>query len=88
MLRGVVVILDIRRGLEADDRQLIDFLRACDRPAVIVANKIDKLNRSELVRSLDEIQNHLATRVLPFSAHTGAGRRELWQRLAQTAGLG
>ncbi|MFN8641378.1 MAG: ribosome biogenesis GTP-binding protein YihA/YsxC [Candidatus Binatia bacterium] len=46
-LRGVLVLVDVRRGLQAEDEQLLDFLHAVGVPACIVATKVDKIGRGE-----------------------------------------
>src|SRR5262249_29171002 len=44
-LRGVILIVDIRRGPEAEEEMLTDFLSYHQRPFLIVATKCDKLKR-------------------------------------------
>jgi len=85
-LRALVIIVDARRGLGAEDSALIEFSAACGRPAVIVANKIDKLRQGERVRALRALAAS-GHEVIAFSAVTGEGRRELWARLAELARL-
>jgi GTP-binding protein len=50
-------------------------------PFVVVANKMDKLKKSELEPNLVTIRNDLAlpegTPIIPFSAEKGNGRDEL-----------
>jgi GTP-binding protein len=85
-LRGIVVILDARRGLGSEDELLLEFAASCGRPAIVVANKIDKLRQGERAR----LQRDLGARlpdVVPFSATTGEGERELWRRLTALAGV-
>jgi GTP-binding protein len=85
-LRAIVVILDARRGLGAEDQTLLDFAASCGRPVVVVANKIDKLKQAERVR----LQRELSAVVpdwLPFSATAGEGERELWRRLTALAAV-
>jgi GTP-binding protein len=85
-LRAVVVIVDARRGLGKEDELLIEFVAACGRTAVVVANKIDKLRQGERTR----LQRELSARVpdmIPFSGVTGEGERELWRRLTALAGV-
>lgn len=86
-LRGVVVIVDVRRGLGDDDRQLLEFLAEHERPALLVATKIDKLARSKVHPTLAALRKDAGCRVLPFSAETREGRDELWRALLQQAGL-
>ncbi|MFT4101754.1 MAG: ribosome biogenesis GTP-binding protein YihA/YsxC [Burkholderiaceae bacterium] len=49
-LRGVVLIVDIRREITDRDRALIDWI-APQVPLLAVASKCDKLNRAERVRA-------------------------------------
>jgi GTP-binding protein len=86
-LRGVVLIIDIRRGIGDDDRQLLEFLAEHERPALLVATKIDKLARSKVQPALAALRKDAGCRVLPFSAETREGRDELWRALLQQAGL-
>ncbi len=85
-LRGVVVIVDGRRGLGDADRQLLSFLAGHDLPAILVLSKVDKLKQGERVRSLRAARSEYDD-VVPFSSMTGEGERELWRRLADLADL-
>ena len=86
VLRGVVVIVDARRGLQADDTALLEYLAGCGRVGIVVANKIDKLGQGERARSLAALRRAHED-VIAFSATTGEGERELWDRLSRHAGL-
>jgi GTP-binding protein len=84
----VVVIVDVRRGLQDDDRQLLEFLAEIDRAALLVATKVDKLPRSKVWPTLQELKRSAGgLRVIGFSAETHEGRDELWRALLQHAGL-
>lgn len=81
-LRAVVVIVDARRGVEADDRRLLEYLATAGRAVVLVANKIDKLKQGERARALAALRE-IAPDAIPFSAASGEGERVLWERLAR-----
>lgn len=85
-LRGVVVIVDARRGIEGDDAQLLDYLARFARPAIVVASKVDKLKQQGRARALTALRAAHAD-AIPFSAVSGEGERELWERLSRLAGL-
>jgi GTP-binding protein len=85
-LRAVVLILDARRGLREEDALLLEFARDHGREAVVVANKIDKLKQGERARLLRDLGARLHD-VVPFSATTGEGERELWRRLTALAAV-
>jgi GTP-binding protein len=79
-LRGVVVLVDLRRGLEPDDAQLLDYLRAHSLPHAVVATKVDKLARAAAGTALKALRGRVADAVvIAFSARTGDGRDQLWR---------
>jgi GTP-binding protein len=75
-LRGVVVIVDVRRGLEEDEAELLAFLAASGRRAAVVATKVDKLGRGAGAAALAALRRDLdpALPLVGFSARTGEGR--------------
>lgn len=77
-LQAVVVIVDLRRGVEADDQQLLDFLDAQGIPAILVATKADKLNRSEQTKHIAALRCAASLEPCVISSHTGAGIDRLW----------
>jgi GTP-binding protein len=79
-LRGVVQLIDVRRDPSDDDLQMLDFLSEIGVPTIVVITKVDKLSlRAAAVRAreLTESLGVDADQVIPFSAHTGAGRDDL-----------
>jgi GTP-binding protein len=80
-LRGVVVIVDVRRGIEAEERELLDFLAHVGRPAAIVATKLDKLGRGAARTAMTALARQAGGElpVIGFSARTGEGRDALWR---------
>ena len=84
-LRGLVLLLDIRREPSEDDRAMLDFLAEVEVPTIVALTKIDKLSTAGAQESAAEIIRVLALQadqVIPFSAHTGAGRVELLEAIA------
>ncbi len=92
-LRGVVVLVDVRRGMEADDLELLEMLsspaRVSRKPLEItlVATKLDKLSRAQHKTRLATLAKEAGVPVLGFSAHDGTGRIPLWRRLRRVAGI-
>ncbi|MBN1656203.1 MAG: YihA family ribosome biogenesis GTP-binding protein [Deltaproteobacteria bacterium] len=84
-LKAVSVIVDIRRGVQDDDRQLLDFLAYLNRRAIVVATKMDKLPRNRQKPLLKQLQKEIAYPVYGFSAVTGAGREALLTALLEEA---
>jgi GTP-binding protein len=82
-LCGVLVVVDVRRGLEDDERELLAFCAAHGHPAAIAATKLDKLGRGAAKTAVAGLAARLPADVpaIGFSARTGAGRAELWRLL-------
>jgi GTP-binding protein len=83
-LRAVVVIVDLRRGVEEDDARLLDYLYAQRIPAILVATKADKLAygaRQRRARERTEELVHPAAAVLVCSGETGDGVDQLWREI-------
>lgn len=76
-LRGVVLLIDARRGVTEDDQALLDFLAASGVAARLVATKIDRLKRHERVA----LERRLGSDAILFSSTTGEGVEALWQTI-------
>lgn len=77
-----VCLVDANVPPQASDKQLLDWLRAEDRYFVVVATKADRLSGNERARSLTALKKALEVdEILPVSAKTGSGIRELWTRI-------
>jgi len=83
-LKCVVVIVDLRHEVKIVDLQLLDWLRNCNKPYLLVYTKADKLSanqRSKNAAILDAgFGVSKSDRVL-FSAKTGMGRDNLLSAL-------
>lgn len=89
--RGVVHLVDIRRGPTDLDLQMLEYLAHIGMPTLVVVTKADKVKRQERTRSLARIRERLElepAQVLPFSAKTGEGREELLGALDALVGNG
>jgi len=83
-----VVLVDSNVPPQARDVELIAWLRAVDRPHVILATKADRLSRSKLPVVLRELAKTFhADQILSYSAKTGAGQAELWREIRSAAAL-
>lgn len=87
-LRAVCVLVDIRRGIQQEERDLIEFLlapskvqRAVPTRVIVCATKLDKLPVSQQKPALAALVRESGLDVVGTSAETSAGREELWSRL-------
>jgi GTP-binding protein len=84
-LRLCVCLVDSNVPPQPRDKQLLDWLRHVNRTFVVVATKADRLSGNERTRNLAALRKGLEIDgILPISAKTGAGIRELWGAIEET----
>lgn len=77
-----VCLVDSNIPAQQRDAQLLDWLRSVDREFVVVATKVDRLSGNQRTRNLNALRKGLEVEdILPVSAKTGAGLKELWARI-------
>jgi GTP-binding protein len=79
-LRGIVLLLDVRRDPSSDDEYMLDFLAELGLPVIVAVTKVDKLPRAQIAQRVGAIAKALGLdeeQVIPFSAVSGSGRKEL-----------
>lgn len=76
-----IQIVDARHKPTADDCTMIECFKQSGKPFIVVANKLDKLKKSEVEPNLLQIRTTLqlddSVKVIPFSAEKKLGRAEL-----------
>jgi len=81
-----VMIVDARHKPTADDVTMARWFQESDCPLIVVANKLDKLKKSEIEPNMLRIRETLGLAeddvLIPFSAEKGTGREELLGHLA------
>lgn len=92
-LSGVAILVDVRRGLEAEEHQLLELLRGPARVSrrpldlIVVATKLDKLPASQRKLRLQQLARDSKERIVGFSAKDALGRDDLWRRVRRAAGV-
>ena len=83
-LKCVVVIVDLRHEVKTVDLQLVDWLRNCNKPYLLIYTKADKLSANQRSKNAAILDAGFGVskfdRVL-FSAKTGMGRDNLLSAL-------
>ena len=80
-----VMIVDSRHKPTADDITMAEWFKSTGCPLVVVANKADKLKKSEIETNLELIRLTLglddSTPLILFSAEKGSGREALMSQI-------
>lgn len=84
-LKLVFLLIDIRHAPFENDRIMYDWICNHGYHPVIIATKLDKINRSQIQKQVKLIKTTLSvepdTTVIPFSAETKQGREEIYELL-------
>ena len=84
-LRAVFLLIDIRHEPSANDKRMYEWIVYNGYDPIIIATKLDKINRSQIQKHLKMVRTGLnvkpGTAVLPFSALTKQGREEIWEQM-------
>ncbi len=84
-LRYVFLLIDIRHEPGNNDVIMYDWIKRHGYQPIIIATKMDKINRSQIQKHLKMIRTKLQTDkdtiMIPFSATTKQGREEIYELL-------
>lgn len=90
MLRCVFLLIDIRHEPSVNDKTMYDWVVYNGYKPVIIATKLDKINRSQVQKHVKMVRQGLGigqeTTVIPFSAETKQGREEIWSLIEEMMG--
>ncbi len=82
-----ILIVDARHAPTNNDITMARWFIESGCPFVVVANKLDKLKKSELAPNMQTIREDLELpedcQLIPFSAEKGIGREDLMKRIFQ-----
>ena len=81
-----VCLVDTNIPPQANDHQLITYLKQTQRPFLVVGTKADRLSNNVLAKNMAALKReHEIDEILPVSAKTDSGTKALWQRLMAVA---
>lgn len=82
-LKAVFLLIDIRHEPSKNDCIMYDWVCRQGYQPIIIATKLDKINRSQIQKQVKLIRTTLQTgqdtRIIPFSAQTKQGREEIYE---------
>lgn len=89
-LRAVFLLVDIRHEPGKNDQVMYEWICQNGYEPIIIATKLDKIKRSQLLKQLKLIREGLGvrpgTQIIPFSAETKQGRDEIWGVIEELCG--
>ena len=82
-LRIIFLLIDIRHDPSENDRIMYDWITYNGYHPIIIATKLDKINRSQISKQVKLIRDGLktepGTKIIPFSALSKQGKEEIYQ---------
>ena len=89
-LKGVVIIMDIRRTPGVQEHSLIEWLHYYNLAIIMILTKADKLSKSNRSKQQLAIGNTLSVDVndlIVFSAKSRLGKEAVWSAIEQLLNL-
>lgn len=81
-LKAVFLLIDIRHDPSANDKMMYDWICNNGYEPIIIATKLDKINRSQVTKHVKMVRQGLgasaSTIIVPFSALSKQGRDEIY----------
>ena len=89
LLKLVIQLIDVRHGPTNDDIDMINWLIDTGTPFIVVATKADKLSKTALAQTVEDIKNEYfagtGIDIIPFSSVTKDGKQTLWNEILSYA---
>ena len=85
-LKAVLLLIDIRHEPSANDRNMYEWINFNGYKPIIIATKLDKINRSQIQKHIKMLKNGLNvlpdTTVIPFTTTTKQGRDKILELIS------
>ena len=86
-LKLIFLLVDIRHEPSENDRDMYDWIVHNGFQPIVIATKLDKINRSQIAKQTKLIRTSLKMPkdgiLIPFSAETKQGRDEIWSKIEE-----
>lgn len=86
-LKAVFLLIDIRHEPSLNDKSMYEWILSNGFQPIIIATKLDKINRSQIDKNVKLIRNTLGMKkenvIIPFSASTKQGREAVYETIDQ-----
>lgn len=90
-LKVVFLLIDIRHEPSQNDKNMYEWIVYHNFMPVIIATKMDKINRSQIAKHLKMIKEGLGAgseaKIFPFSSLAKQGKDEIWDYIVGVCGL-
>lgn len=86
-LKLIFLLVDIRHEPSENDKDMYDWIVHNGFQPIVIATKLDKINRSQIAKQSKLIRTSLGLPkegiLIPFSAETKQGRDEIWSKIEE-----
>jgi GTP-binding protein len=86
-LKLLIIVMDIRRNIEEEERMLIDIASRMSVSVLIAATKADKVNTSERIRLTAAIKSSSSAEVIAVSSVDRSGLVKVWEAIELSTGI-
>ena len=90
-LKLIMMLVDIRHAPSKEDKLMYEWVANQEKPCLVLATKLDKIPRGQVMNRLKEIRSTLAMHetdiITPISSVTKQGVDQVWSQIRQMTGV-
>ena len=86
-LKLLIIVMDIRRNIDEEERMLIDIASRMGAKVLIAATKADKVNTAERSRLVAALKTSTSVEVMAVSSVDRSGLVKVWQAIEISIGI-
>jgi GTP-binding protein Era len=65
----ILLVVDAASGVGSGDKYILETLKDSDIPVILILNKIDKLNKEQIIKTINEVKDYYSfSEIVPVSA--------------------
>ena len=65
----ILLVVDAASGVGSGDKYILETLKDSDIPVILILNKIDKLNKEQIIKTINEVKDYYSfSEIVPISA--------------------
>ena len=65
----ILLVVDAASGVGSGDKYILETLKDSDIPVILILNKIDKLNKEQIIKTINELKDYYSfSEIVPISA--------------------
>ena len=80
---SLIQLIDSRHDIQANDKQMADWIRHNNLPCFVIATKVDQISKSQILNTCKKFEKELNLPVYPFSKSNNYYNKQILNKIAE-----